>query len=362
MKNRHDGEHMARALKLASRGSFGTFPNPRVGCVVVRGQDIVGQGWHEKAGEAHAEVHALNQAGDAARDATVYVTLEPCCHQGRTGPCVDLLINKKVGRVVVAMPDPNPKVSGRGLARLERAGIEVEVGLMAKQAEDLNRGFVSRMRRRRPFVTLKLAASLDGRTAMASGESQWITGPDARADAHRLRAQAGAVLCTSATVLADNPALTVRQCSTPRQPDRIILDAQGRVPFAARVWQADGARRICVSLAERNLPNGVEPCVVPSSADGRIDLDVAFRNLADREINSVLVECGPVLAGSLLGAGHVDEVLLYLAPNCLGESARGLARLPQLERLADRVRMEFTDVRRVADDLRIVAVPKFIRD
>ncbi|MGQ0503493.1 MAG: bifunctional diaminohydroxyphosphoribosylaminopyrimidine deaminase/5-amino-6-(5-phosphoribosylamino)uracil reductase RibD [Panacagrimonas sp.] len=352
--------YMARALQLAALGRNSTFPNPRVGCVVVRDGAIVGEGWHARAGEPHAEVHALRAAGANASGADLFVTLEPCSHHGRTPPCADALVAAGVRKVWAAMADPNPRVAGAGVERLRAAGIEVEVGLLAAAARELNRGFVSRMERGRPFVTLKLAASLDGRTAMPSGESQWITGAAARADVHRLRAEAGAVLTTSATVLADDPALTVRHAApVERQPDRIVLDTRGRVPAPAKVWNADGARRLHLVGAQAQT-DGVEAerIEVPLDADGSIDLARALRELGRHEVNAVLVECGPVLAGALLQRHLVDELVCYLAPSILGDAARGLARVAGLDRLDQRLHLQFTDVRQVGADLRITAVPQ----
>lgn len=341
-------DYMAQALHLAERGRYTTFPNPRVGCVIVRDGQVVGRGWHERAGEAHAEVMALREAGDRARGADLYVTLEPCSHHGRTPPCADAVLAAGPRRVRVAMSDPNPLVAGKGVERLRAAGIEVEVGVLEAAARELNRGFVSRMTRARPFVTLKLAASLDGRTAMASGESKWITSAAARRDVHRLRAEAGAVLTGAGTVIADDPQLNVRDVDgATRPPDRIVLDSTGRVPASARVLDAaDGARVFRITAAD-----------VGKSADGRVDLVAALALLARREVNHVLVECGSVLAGAFLDAGLVDELVCYLAPSILGDAARGLAALPGLERLEQRVQLRFTDVRTVGPDLRITAIP-----
>lgn len=356
---------MARALHLAERGRLSTFPNPRVGCVIVQHGDIVGEGWHERAGEPHAEVHALRAAGALARGADVYVTLEPCSHHGRTPPCAEALIAAAPARVIVAMQDPNPLVAGRGIAALRAAGIAVETGLMEAPARRLNRGFVSRMQRGRPHLSLKLGASLDGRTATASGESQWITGDAARADVHRLRAEAGAVLSSSATVLADDPQLTVRNAFPPpsgrgetfRQPDRIVLDSQARVAAGARVW-APGARRLwLVGREPMRCPDGVELLHVPLAADGRCDLGAALAALGGAGVNELLVECGPALAGALLQAGLVDELLVYLAPSLLGDQGRGLATLPGLTRLDQRLPLRYTEVRAVGADLRLTAVP-----
>lgn len=351
-------EHMATALRLAERGRYSTFPNPRVGCVIVKDGAVVGQGWHERAGQPHAEVHALAEAGEHARGAEMFVSLEPCSHHGRTGPCADAVAAAGVRKLWAAMRDPNPRVAGRGFDRVRAAGIEVEVGLLESAARALNRGFVSRMERGRPFVSLKLAASLDGRTAMASGESQWITGEAARADVHRLRAEAGAVMTSSETALADDPALTVRHgLQVPRQPDRIVLDARGRVKDTAKVWKDDGARRFHVSTGQTGAP-GVTRIAATLDASGRIDLAQALAELGRHEVNSVLVECGPRLAGALLRQGLADELLCYLAPSVLGDSARGLATIPGVARLDERVKLKFTDVRQVGSDLRITAVPQ----
>lgn len=360
---------MARALELARRGLHTTHPNPRVGCVIVRGGEVVGEGFHAVAGGPHAEVAALEQAGARARGADVYVTLEPCCHHGRTGPCTEALKAAGVGRVIAAMEDPNPRVAGQGLAALRAAGIAAEVGLMEDEAATLNRGFVSRMTRQRPWLTLKLAMSLDGRTAMGSGESRWITGDEARADAHRLRAEAGAVMTSVETVLADDPELTVRLVATARQPDRIVLDTQLRAPLDAKVWDAAPAfagvtpRRIAISVRppedrlEALRARGVEVALVATTRDSRVDLASALATLGAMEINEVLVESGPRLAGALLQARLVDELVLYVAPSLLGSEARALAQLPGLDRLDQRVRMRFTGAQPVGADLRITAIP-----
>ena len=353
---------MARALALAARGRATTHPNPRVGCVIVKNGAVVGEGFHERAGEAHAEIVALRAAGPKARGADVYVTFEPCCHTGRTGPCTAALIEAGVKRVIAAMEDPNPLVAGQGLAALRKAGIETLVGVMDDEAAQLNRGFVSRMTRQRPFVTLKLAMSLDGRTAMGTGESRWISGPESRADAHRLRAEAGAVLTSVETVLADDPELTVRLADAKRQPDRIVLDTQLRTPLDANVWQP-GARRIALTVrppanaVDALRAKGVEVELVGTSADHHVDLASALDTLGRMEINEVLVEAGPHLAGALLQAQRVDELVVYAAPSLLGDEARALALLPGLTRLEQRVQLRFTDARMVGSDLRITAVP-----
>ncbi len=354
--------YLVRALELARGGLHTTHPNPRVGCVVVQRGSVVGEGFHARAGEPHAEVLALKQAGAKARGSDVYVTLEPCCHAGRTGPCTEALVEAGIGRVIAAMEDPNPRVAGKGLAALRAAGIAAETGVLEDEAAALNRGFVSRMTRGRPWVTLKLAMSLDGRTAMGSGESRWISGDEARADAHRLRAEAGAVLTSVETVLADDPELTVRAFETARQPDRIVLDTQLRVPLDANVWRP-GVRRIAIAVRppEDRLDAlraaGVEVALAGTNPEGRVDLASALDTLGRMEINEVLVESGPRLAGALLQAQRVDELVLYVAPSLLGEEARALASLPGLATLDQRIRLRYIDSRLIGGDLRITAQP-----
>lgn len=347
---------MAHALQLAARGRLTTRPNPRVGCVLVRSGRNLGDGYHRRAGEPHAEVHALAAAAEAAHGATAYVTLEPCSHHGRTPPCADALIAAGVQRVVVAVEDPNPQVAGRGIAALRAAGITVDVGCLAGPAAALNRGFFSRMQRGRPWVTLKLAASLDGRTAMASGESQWITGEAARADVHRQRAEAGAVMVAAATVLADDPQLTLRPAPDGvAPPDRIVLDARAEVPAGARVWADDGARRFWLTAEPGAAPAGVHRLTVATRADGRLRLDQALAVLAAAEVNAVLVEAGPRLAGGLIDSRLPDELVVYLAPRLLGDAARGMATLPGLTGLAEAPALRWTDTRTVGADLRLTA-------
>jgi len=345
--------YMARALELAARGRTTTQPNPRVGCVIVQDGAVVGEGWHERAGLAHAEINALQAAGDNARGADVFVSLEPCCHYGRTGPCTEALKTAGVRKVWVAMQDPNPKVSGEGLEKLKVAGIEVETGLMQAEAELLNRGFVSRMRRGRPWLTLKMAASLDGRTAMASGESKWITGDEARADVHRLRAEAGAVLTSADTVLADDPQLTARG-EYSSLADRIVLDSSARVPATAKVWAEDGARRFWITGASGVAPKNVERVAAPV-AGGHVELAAALAELGQREVNELLVECGPRLAGALLQQDLVDELVLYLAPSLLGHKAQPLAVLSGLKRLDQRLQLKIINIKVLGDDLRVIA-------
>lgn len=347
---------MARALVLAARGAASTQPNPRVGCVIVRNGEIVGEGWHQRAGEPHAEVFALREAGERARGAEAFVTLEPCAHFGRTPPCADALIAAGLRKVWIATVDPFPQVAGRGIEKLRAAGIEVESGLLNEAARRLNRGFLSRIERGRPFVTLKLAMSLDGRTAMASGESRWITGAAAREDVHRLRAEAGAVLTSSATVLVDDPELTVRLPGEWRQPDRIVLDRHGRVPAAAKVWRPGARRFAVVSAAGEYGRYDADVVTIPiADAPGGTPLAAMFTALGGHAINEVLVECGPTLAGALLLAGQVDALVVYAAPKLLGDAARPLALLPGLNHLADHIAVSFENVEKLGDDLKISA-------
>lgn len=365
-----DAKFMSRALELARKGRFTTMPNPNVGCVIVKNNDIVGEGYHHRAGEPHAEVHALNMAGEQAKGATAYVTLEPCSHHGRTPPCCDALIDAGVKRVVAAMQDPNPQVAGRGLYRLQQAGIEVSHGLMMSEAELLNRGFLKRMRTGFPYVQLKLGASLDGRIAMASGESQWITSPQARQDVQELRAQSAAILSTSATVLADDPALTVRwheltdsvKAEYPeislRQPTRVIVDSQNRVKPTHRITQQTGETWLArCSIDEQPWPENVQQLPIPDY-QGHLDLVSLMMILGRKQINSVWVEAGAQLSGALIQAGLVDELIVYLAPKLLGNAARGLCDLPGLEHLSDVPTFSFSQIRQVGPDLCLHLISK----
>ncbi|TCO82106.1 diaminohydroxyphosphoribosylaminopyrimidine deaminase [Plasticicumulans lactativorans] len=360
MSTATDTRHMARALQLAAHGLTTTSPNPRVGCVLVRDDRVVGKGWHERAGAGHAEVQALAAAGPAARGATAYVTLEPCSHHGRTPPCAEALIAAGVARVVAAMQDPNPRVAGRGLERLRTAGIAVDCGVLEAEARALNPGFISRMERGRPWLRVKLAMSLDGRTALASGESQWITAAPARADVQRWRARACAVLTGVGTVLADDPALDVRLPGTWRQPLRVVVDTQLRTPPQARLFTRPG-RVLIVTASERDpaalRAAGAEVVRLPAAAAG-IDLVALCAELARRECNEVHVECGARLAGGLLGAGLLDEVLLYVAPLLLGDGAHGLFHLPGLLRMDQRIALEALDQRMVGRDWRLLLRPR----
>jgi diaminohydroxyphosphoribosylaminopyrimidine deaminase/5-amino-6-(5-phosphoribosylamino)uracil reductase len=356
-----DHDFMARALRLAQCGLFTTTPNPRVGCVIVQDEKIVGEGWHRRAGEAHAEVHALNAAGAAARGATAYVTLEPCSHHGRTPPCTDALIAAGVARVVAAMQDPNPQVAGRGLAALAAAGIAAECGLMAAEAGELNIGFVSCMSRGRPWVRLKLAASLDGKTALKNGLSQWITGPEARQDGHRWRARACAILSGIGTVREDDPQFNVRGVDTERQPLKVVVDARLELPLDARVL-ADGHLLLASAVSEGASADalrqrGAELLPLPDGT-GRIDLAALMAELGRRGINELHVEGGRQLNGALLRAGLVDEILLYLAPCLIGDAARGLFDWPELTSLDDKQRLSISDLRLIGEDMRVLARTK----
>jgi diaminohydroxyphosphoribosylaminopyrimidine deaminase/5-amino-6-(5-phosphoribosylamino)uracil reductase len=369
-----DSRWMAQALRLAERGLYTTSPNPRVGCVLVKAGAVIGEGWHERAGEPHAEVHALREANDATRGATAYVTLEPCSHHGRTPPCADALIAAGVARVVIAMQDLNPLVAGQGIAKLRAAGIEVECGLMEAAARELNIGFCARMTRGRPWVRSKVGMSLDGRTALSNGVSQWITGAAARLDVQHWRARSCAVLTGIGTVLADDPQLNVRDIAVERQPLRVVLDSKLQTPLSAHMLQSlpspasgrgvGGEGRILIYTALRDAEKiaaleqtGATVCVSPDAA-GQVDLIAVLSDLAQRGINEVLVEAGSTLNGALFKAGLVDELLLYVAPQLLGDMARGIAALGELTALDQRVDLEWQDVRRVGNDLRITAKVK----
>lgn len=359
-----DGEMMALALQLAERGRYSTSPNPRVGCVITQQNKVIAQGWHIRAGDGHAEVNALAQIA-SAQDCTVYVTLEPCSHLGRTPPCADRLVEADVARVVVAVADPNPLVAGQGIARLREAGIQVDVGLMAAQAAELNKGFMRRINGGLPWVRLKSASSLDGRTAMASGESQWITGAAARQDVQRLRAQSCAIISGVDTVLHDNALFNVRPESFApeqvdtfwRQPLRVIVDSTLRTPVDAKLFTEGGEVIIAtvVKDPERYLPLATAGAIILSldeDADGRVSLHALMRYLADRACNEVLLEAGATLAGSALRAGLVDEWFVYMAPSLMGSSARPLVDWP-MSKMAGQQALEIVDIRAVGKDWRI---------
>ena len=353
-----DHSMMARALRLAEHGLWTTTPNPRVGCVLVRDGWVVGEGWHAKAGEPHAEVQALNVAGRRARGATAYVTLEPCSHHGRTPPCAEALIEAGVARVVAAMTDPNPLVAGQGLALLEAAGIETACGLLETEAHELNIGFVSRMTRGRPWLRLKTAASLDGKTALNNGLSQWITGPDARRDGQRWRARACAILTGIGTVRDDDPQLNVRDLETSRQPLRVVVDSKLETPLIARILQ--GGPCLIVGAVEDAAKiellrsTGAEVLIFPNAA-GKVELKDLLDELGRRGINEVHVEAGFKLNGSLLREGLVDELLLYLAPCLIGHDASGLFNLPELTALDQKKPLKIRDLRQVGENIRVIA-------
>ena len=382
-----DRLHMTRALRLAEQGAYTTKPNPMVGCVIAQGERVLGEGWHARAGEAHAEIHALAAAGDAARGATAYVTLEPCAHHGRTGPCVEALIAAGVGRVVAAMRDPFPQVDGAGFARLQAAGIAVEHGLLEAQARQLNQGFLSRVERGRPWLRVKLAMSLDGRTALANGDSKWISGEAARRDVMRWRARAGAILTGAGTVLADDPSLTVRFDSDEGDagapafvpPLRVVLDPGLATVARGKVRQGD-APTLYLHAPDAKPPRGFDAprAAVPLRAGvagaggpavggpgmggqgaGGLDLEAVLRHLATaHHINEVQVESGATLAGALLRAGLVDEVLLYVAPVLLGADARPLFDGLGIDDMARRLHLRTVETRRIGDDLRLLLRPQ----
>jgi len=352
-----DRELMRRALELAAHGLYTTTPNPRVGCIIARDGRVIGEGWHERAGEAHAEVRALADVaarGETARGATAYVTLEPCNHHGRTPPCTDALLATGIARVVAAMPDPFLPAAG-GVARLAAAGVEVHTGLLGEEARELNAGWIKRLTDGRPWVRVKVAASLDGRTALASGESQWITGEEARADGHRWRARACAILTGIGTVQQDDPQLTVRAVETTRQPLKIVVDRRGELPPKARLLSSGSVIVFSAERPQAAWPSHVESIVI-RGPDGKVDLARMLALLAEREINEVHVEAGARLNGALLAAGLVDELLLYLAPSLLGDPARGMFELPAaLGRLADRRSLSIASIERVGKDWRVLA-------
>lgn len=360
MTTPRDAFYMARAISLAKKGRYTTDPNPRVGCVLVRDGVVIGEGWHVKAGQGHAEVEALKNTPNA-KGATAYVTLEPCSHQGRTPPCCDALIKAGVSRVVAAMQDPNPLVAGKGLERLKAAGIEVVSGILQEDAQTLNRGFIKRMTENRPFVRSKLAMSLDGRTAMASGESKWITSDKSRADVQLLRAESSAILTGINTVLADDPALNARIDGDVLQPVRVVLDTHLNMPVTAQMAKLPG-RSLILTCAEDQQKQqalqqaGFEVYQLPGK-DGRLDLYAVMEFLAGQQINEVLVEAGSVLNGALLDEGLVDEYVIYMAPCILGDQGRGLFALPGLQQMADKKQLKLRDVRQVGPDLKLTFIP-----
>ena len=361
MFDENDINMMRNALALARQGRFSTSPNPRVGCVIALGSQVVGQGFHVRAGEPHAEVHALRQAGALARGATAYVTLEPCSHYGRTPPCAEALIGAGVARVVAAMTDPNPQVAGKGLAMLEAAGIRTENGLLESEARKLNRGFLSRIERGRPFVRLKCAAGLDGKTALSDGRSQWITGKEARADVQMLRAESCAVITGIGTVLADNPQLNVRNFPTLRQPARVILDSRLQTPPECKLIQDGGSPTLIATLSNdkyllhKYTQYAHVQILRPSEKNGRIDLNHLLTLLAERGFGEVMVEAGATLNGAFLEAGLADEIILYQSPKILGHAARSLFELKENSRvLSCESPWQVVSTEKIGNDIKII--------
>lgn len=351
---------MAHALRLAERGLYTTTPNPRVGCVIVRDGVIVGEGWHERAGEPHAEAHALHNAGERARGATAYVTLEPCNHAGRTPPCATALMQSGIARVVAAMADANPLVAGAGLKALSDAGLETAVGLLESQAQELNIGFVSRMRRGRPWLRMKVAASLDGKTALNNGASQWITGEGARRDGHLWRARSCGILTGIGTVKDDDPQLTVRAVETTRQPKKILIDSRLDVPLDAKIFDGSEILIFCASADAEKLARleDKNARVIPLPDEhGKVDLAAMAQELGKRGCNEILVEAGTKLNGSLLRTNLIDELLIYLAPHLLGDIARGMFGVAELTTLSERRELALQEVRQIGHDIRIIARP-----
>ena len=352
----NDHVFISQALRLAEKGLYTTSPNPRVGCVIVNQDKIVGRGFHVKAGEPHAEVYALREAGERALGGTAYVTLEPCSHFGRTPPCADALISAGVKRVVTAMQDPNPLVAGSGLAKLKQAGIEVQFGILEAEAIELNIGFVSRMKIGRPWMRAKLASSLDGKTALLNGQSQWITGEDARRDVHRLRARSCAMLTGIGTVLQDDPELTVRMIEVSRQPIRVVIDSRLQIPLTARILKTPGTLIATVSqdqIKQQQLRDiGAEIIQLPD-IDGKVNLDALAKELGKRGFNEVTIESGAKLNASFLRVGLIDEIILYQAPILLGHEAQGLFALPEMQSLSEKIELKLHDVRKVGQDIRV---------
>jgi len=366
---------MAEAIKLAARGLYSTQPNPRVGCVIVNGEEIVGRGWHQIAGEAHAEINALNDAGDRARGGMAYVSLEPCSHTGRTGPCCEALIQAGIERVVVAMQDPNPLVSGQGIDYLKQHQVDVMVPCMAEPAAQLNIGYIKRHQQNTPFVRCKLAMSLDGRSGLSNGVSKWITGPAARADVQKLRARSCAIVTGIDTVLADDPAMTIRTdqidvtdigLATRKQPLRVVLDSNLRIKADATILSpVDEVLVICRDDGEIDEPardqlisRGIEVVALAGAGEKGIDLAAVMRLLADRECNEILVECGARLAGALISNKLLDELIIYMGPKFLGHNGLPLLKLPEFSVMDQVVGLEFREVRQVGEDLKITAVLK----
>ena len=359
-------DFMARALRLAEKGRYTTHPNPRVGCVIVKQDHVIGEGYHKRAGEPHAEINALQAVNESPAGATVYVTLEPCSHTGKTPPCADALIDAGVSRVVIAMQDPNPEVAGQGIKRLQDAGITVDAGLLEAQARKLNPGFIKRMEQGLPWLRLKLAMSLDGRTAMASGESKWITGSAARHDVQKLRASADAILTGIGTVLADDPALNVRLEPAElgiegevRQPLRVVVDSHLKMPFDAQLMRLNGDTIIATradnddKLLNAFQSLGVQIVPIETAEDKHVNLHGLLATLAKQEINEVHVEAGATLCGALIQQKLVDEIIIYMAPILMGSDAKGLLNLPGLTAMADKIALNIEDMRAIDKDWRL---------
>lgn len=365
-----DHPFMARALQLAQQGQYTSRPNPYVGCVLVKNGRIIGEGFTQAPGQAHAEIHALAQATESPENATAYVTLEPCSHTGKTPPCADAIVAAGIHRVVIAMLDPNPQVAGRGVKKLLAANIDVSVGVLEEQARQLNRGFFKRMEHGMPFVRIKMAMSLDGKTAMASGESQWITGSAARHDVQQLRAEAGAILTGSGTVIDDDPSLNLRLSASElgiaesntqplTQPLRAILDTQLRVPTSAKLLSLTGKTLIYTCCEDQEKIQSLQQAGadIQTCTGSTIDLREVLTDLAAREVNHVHVEAGATLSGALLAAQCVDEIIVYMAPTLLGGDARSLFHLPELSQMKDKINLKIKDIRAIGDDWRIIATP-----
>lgn len=374
-----DFKYMRKAITLAQNGIYTTDPNPRVGCVIVKDDKIIGEGWHQIAGQAHAEVNALQNCIQSPKDSTAYVTLEPCSHYGRTPPCVDRLIEADVARVVIAMQDPNPQVAGQGVEKLKTAGIDVAVGLMQQEAQALNPGFIQRMSSGRPFVRCKMAMSLDGRTAMASGESKWITGESARADVHRMRARSSAIITGIGSILHDDPQMNARIKDVDvKQPLRIVLDSDLQISTTARIFDSNihrhsraggnlidsvvifaGSEAIEVNAEKVKQLEEIGAKVVAAEHDAElIDLHWLLEYLGADDINELMVEAGSTLSGAFLQAGLVDELIIYMAPHIMGDSAKGLFNLPGLDKMADKIELDIKDITAVGCDWRITCCPQ----
>lgn len=361
----YDNEFMSRAIRLARKGLYTTHPNPRVGCVITKDNVVVGEGWHKKAGQGHAEVNALLKAGTQAQGATAYVTLEPCCHTGKTPPCTDSLIKAGISRVVAAMKDPHDKVAGKGFQILEDAGIKVDVGLLEQQAQELNPGFIKRMQQSRPFVRMKMAMSVDGRTAMASGESKWITSEAARLDVQHWRAQSSAMLTGIGTILYDDPSLTVRlqnavlESAVFEQPLCVILDSSLQLPTDAKVIQSLDEILVFTCSSDQLKIDALEnvgvKVVQVEKAENGLDLNQVLAHLSSLEINEVMVESGATLAGSFMDSGLVDELIIYMAPVLMGDKARALFHLPLIQQMSQKIQLNIKELRQIGEDIRIIA-------